>query len=111
MEILFDKKNKYTLCTLKGDLLGEKDGMVIVNSVSKEIESGVSVIVIDASGLRYVNSAGLGVLITLMTKLKNTGGELIIVNPTEQINKLFTITKLDKVFNIKSSIEEVETTI
>ena len=108
MEIKTEKKEKFTLYTLSGDLLGEKDGMDMVNAVSKEIESGEKNIVIEASNLRYVNSSGIGLLITLMTKLKNNNGELFIVNPTEHINKLFQITKLNSVFNIKDSIQEVE---
>lgn len=111
MEIQFKKEQKYTICSLSGDLLGEKDGIEIVTSVAKEIDEGVRVMIVDMSQLRYVNSSGIGVLITLMTKLKNCGGELFILQPTDQIMKLFTITKLDKVFNIHNDLTEIESKI
>jgi anti-sigma B factor antagonist len=55
-----------------------------------------------------MNSSGLGVLITVLTKLRNKGGEVVLLNPSEQVKKLLLITKLNNIFNIFDSKEEAE---
>ena len=64
--------------------------------------------ILDLSEARYINSQGIGVLITSYTKVKNKGGMLVLFNPSEQIRKLLSITKLDSVFQIYNSLNEAE---
>lgn len=107
MEINITKQEGLIIVNLAGDLLGEQHGTQILGSLSGELDGEFSKLVVVASDLRYVNSTGIGVLITLMTRVKNLGKELVLVSPSDQIRKLFALTKLDAVFNIKNSIDEV----
>ncbi len=107
MEINITKNDGNVIVNLAGDLLGEQHGTEILSAVAEELEADFGKLVVVASELRYVNSTGIGVLITLMTRVKNKGKELVLVSPSDQIRKLFALTKLDAVFNIKNSIEEV----
>ncbi len=50
-----------------------------------------------------MNSSGIGVLITILTKFRNKGGEVVLVSPSEQIKKLLIITKLNAIFLIVNS--------
>ena len=50
--------------------------------------------------------SGIGVLITLLTKFRNKNGELFIIKPSGQVNKLLIMTKLQAIFNIVDSEEE-----
>ena len=52
-----------------------------------------------------MNSSGIGVLITVHSKMKNVGGQVILVNPNDQIVKILDLTKLSQVFTIVESIE------
>jgi anti-sigma B factor antagonist len=45
-------------------------------------------------------------LITILTKFRNQEGELILVKPSEKIEKLLLITKLNNIFSIVDSQEE-----
>lgn len=67
--------------------------------------------VVDLEQVRYMNSSGIGVLITLLTKIKNNKGKMVLVNPSEQIVKLLEITKLNTVFTIADSIEDAKSII
>jgi anti-sigma B factor antagonist len=62
--------------------------------------------VIDISQLRYINSSGIGVLITLLTKFRNKGGEVYLMNPSESVRKLLAITKLNAIFQVIRKEEE-----
>ena len=66
---------------------------------------------VNITDVRYINSSGIGVLITILTKFRNKGGELYLVNPSEHVKKLLIITKLQAIFNIAESEGEVLTKI
>jgi len=59
-------------------------------------------IIIDGESLQYIDSTGLGVLISGLKKQKEKDKSIIIENIKPNINKLFTITGLNKVFTLRS---------
>jgi anti-sigma B factor antagonist len=63
--------------------------------------------VIDLEKVRYISSSGLGLLITLLTKMKNAGGELFLTAPSEHVKKLLLITKLNGIFTVVESVKEL----
>ena len=91
---------------LSGDLIGENNGPQILEKVSSYIDKGARYVVIDMSGVRYVNSSGIGVLITILTKFRNIGGEVHLLSPSEQVKKLLIITKLQAIFSIEDTKEQ-----
>lgn len=58
-------------------------------------------ILIDCEEVDYVDSTGLGVLIGVLKRVRESGNDIIIINLKQNIRKLFDITGLDKVFIIK----------
>ncbi len=105
---------KYTIKVLKqvlvlqlsGDIIGEENGPELIGAINDKLADGHTLCVVDLSGIRYINSSGLGLIITIHTKFKNKGGEMVIVNPSDHVKKLFSITKLDNIFKIFGSLEE-----
>jgi anti-sigma B factor antagonist len=93
---------------LSGDLIGENNGPGIIELLNNQINEGNIKAIIDISEVRYMNSSGIGVLITILTKLRNKGGEVVLLNPSEQVKKLLLITKLNNIFNIFDTKEEAE---
>jgi len=91
---------------LEGDILGESGGMDLVEIATKNIENGIKNGIVELSQARYMNSTGIGILITLLTKFKNAGGTLVLVQPSSQLIKLLAITKLDSVFTIVTNKQE-----
>lgn len=65
------------------------------------IETRDSDIIIDGEHLEYIDSTGLGVLISGLKKLKETDNNITIINLRPNISKLFEITGLNKVFIVK----------
>lgn len=94
------------LLALDGDLIGGEDTQSILSVVQNNIEAGIIRCVIDISDVRFINSSGIGILITILTKLRNKEGELVLINPSEQVKKLLIITKLNAIFNVLASKEE-----
>lgn len=90
---------------LEGNLIGETDGLPVTEAFAEKIDEGTTHFVMDLTELRHINSSGLGVLITLLTKARKKSGEVLLTNPSEFINNILIITKLNSVFSIHPDTE------
>lgn len=106
MEHTYEIQNNILIIHLKGDLIGENNGPELVKIANDSIHEKVIHCAVDLSEVRYMNSSGIGVLITLLTKYRNHEGEMVLIKPSEKIEKLLLITKLNKIFSIVDSKEE-----
>lgn len=89
------------------------DGQLIVGNrhelkqkVLDALEKGEKKIVVDFSNTGYIDSSGLGVLVSLAKKLREEGGELLLAGLNPDLRTLFELTKLDTLFNITDSADE-----
>ncbi|MBX2958074.1 MAG: STAS domain-containing protein [Cyclobacteriaceae bacterium] len=101
-------KNDILILHLEGDLIGENDGANVLQVASSAVQQNIKSCIIDISALRYINSSGIGVLITILTKFRNKGGEVYLLNPSESVKKLLVITKLNAIFQVIKSEDEVK---
>jgi anti-sigma B factor antagonist len=93
-------QNNILFLRLQGDLIGSQESQRLLDLVNQHIDDTVILGAVDLSGVRFINSSGIGVLVSLLTKFRNKGGEMILVNPSEHIRKLLIITKLNAIFTI-----------
>ncbi len=102
------KEKEILIITLEGDLIGEDSGVGIIDIVNGAIQKKVLKCIVNIADVRYINSSGMGVLITVLTKFRNKGGEVYLVEPSENVKKLLIITKLNAIFNVSETIEEAQ---
>jgi len=100
------KDEKAHYLHIEGDLIGDEVGPKLVEVVSDAIEEGAKTFVIDLSGVRYISSSGIGLLITMLTKMRNIGGEMYLTSPSEHVKKLLIITKLNNIFSVFDSLKD-----
>ena len=98
-------ENDIAILEPAGKIMGGPDATLLHERLHEHIDNGVKKIVIDLSGVDWVNSTGLGILISALTTMKNNGGELKLANVTEKIQSLLTITKLVTVFESHDSVD------
>lgn len=96
------------LISFEGDLIGEENGPEIIETVTDAINEKIVKCAVDISNVRYINSSGIGVLITILTKFRNKSGEVVIVNPSDHVKKLLAITKLNAIFTIVDDIDKAK---
>ena len=70
------------------------------------LEDGVKKIVVDMTGVHFIDSSALGVLIGGVKRLKPNGGKLVLVSVDENVNWIFQITGLNSVFEIYDTRDE-----
>lgn len=107
MNVAQEIRSNTLILRISGDLIGEDKDTRLVEFVNDAVSHQVLTCVIDISELRYINSSGIGVLITLLTKFRNKGGEVYLMNPSESVKKLLAITKLNAIFQVVRSEKEV----
>jgi anti-sigma B factor antagonist len=89
------------------------DGQLIVGNrhelkqkVLDALEAGDRKFLIDFTRTGYIDSSGLGVLVSLSKKIRESSGELRLAGLNEDLRTLFELTKLDSLFAIDDSAEE-----
>jgi anti-sigma B factor antagonist len=100
MKLTHSLESKVLFARLQGDLIGSPDSQQLVDVVNKNINDAIVHCAIDLSKVRFINSSGIGILVSLLTKFRNRGGEMVLINPSEHIRKLLIITKLNAIFTV-----------
>jgi len=74
--------------------------------IAEQISTGHNRIVIDMSGVDFMDSSGLGALINGLKGARQTGGDLRIAAPVDQVKLVLKLTNLDRVIKTYSSAEK-----
>lgn len=74
--------------------------------VLDELERGARRVRLDLAETEYTDSSGLGVLVSLSRSIRELGGDLRLANLNEEVQTLFSLTKLDTIFRIDGGADE-----
>jgi len=74
--------------------------------IQEGLDRGERKFLIDCSQTGYIDSSGLGALVSLSKKVRELSGELRIAGLNEDLRSLFELTKLDTLFHISATSEE-----
>lgn len=102
------EKPNYILVSIGGRLIDKSEAEALTTEVEKLIATGKNKFVIDGKALEYMNSSGLGVLLHILTKARNSGGEAVLCELSKKVKQLFIITKLTSVYSVVDSFGEAE---
>src|ERR1700720_2298605 len=100
------KQQGITIFHLQGEIIDKVQAAGFLEEVTKLISGGQNRFVLELSGLKYMNSSGLNVLVNTLTKARNAGGEVSVCNLSKKVSELLVITKLDSIFHILPTLEE-----
>jgi anti-sigma B factor antagonist len=102
----------FTIRKLDDITIVEVEGQLIVGNrqelkqrVLDEYDAGARKVLVDFTRTGYIDSSGLGVLVSLAKRLREDGGELRLANLNDDLRTLFELTKLDTLFPISDSRE------
>ena len=74
--------------------------MAVRNTVRELLDSGEMKIVLNLGDVNYIDSSGIGELVSTYASVTNKGGALRLLNLTKKINELLAVTKLLTVFKV-----------
>jgi anti-anti-sigma regulatory factor len=117
----FDQLGQTLVATLTVGTLSGPDSHELAGDLTRRIygiegqepeNHGVRHVVLDLQNVQYMDSMCIGVLVELLTKLREDGGRIALVNTAHNVEYLFKLTRLDRVFpicrDVMKAIEAVE---
>jgi anti-sigma B factor antagonist len=106
MEFKIDKLEKYTLIQVQEEKLDTHIAPTLKSELVIISGQGERNIVLDLSKCRYCDSSGLSAILVANRLCKNASGTFVLTGLTEAVERLITISQLDTVLNITSSVDE-----
>ena len=68
------------------------------NNIRNAMSTGQETILIDMQDVNFMNSAGIGALVATLKDVKQKGGKLFLCDLTAQVQVIFQLTKMERVF-------------
>jgi anti-sigma B factor antagonist len=90
-----------TVVDLSGRITLGEGSTVLRETVKDLLSKGQRKILLNLGDVTYIDSSGIGELVSAFTSVRNQGGELKLLNLTKKVHDLLQITKLYTVFDIK----------
>jgi anti-sigma B factor antagonist len=106
MELNQKNVGNVVILELLGKVMGGPDAAVLNDKLHEILGQGMKKVVVDLGQVTSMNSTGLGILISGLTTMRNTGGDLKLANVTERIQNLLMITKLRTVFEAYETVDK-----
>lgn len=75
-------------------------------AILDSIEQGIRIVIVDFTDAGYIDSSGLGALVSLSRRLRDVGGDLRLIGLNDDLRSLFELTRLDVLFPVYKSRAE-----
>lgn len=92
------KRDGVAILEMSGKLMGGPDADAFDEILKTLIHEGCKNVIVHMDKVKWVNSTGLGILISGYTTLKKSGGELKLLKVSDRIENIFIVSKLYTVF-------------
>ncbi len=106
MKLEIDKQNDWTILHLLEPRLDAHNSGELKDRILKLLESGDKQLVIDLSEVRFIDSSGLGALLSGYKNANLHHGSLVLAGPQSRVKSMFELTRLNQVFDIYASVAE-----
>ena len=101
MKVTTRQVDGVTILDLSGRITLGEGSVTLRDAVKDVLSKGSKNILLNLADVDYIDSSGLGELVSAYTTVKNQGGELKLLHLTTKVHDLLQITKLYTVFDVK----------
>jgi anti-sigma B factor antagonist len=106
MADIFREEKGVTVLEFEGKIMGTPQDSSLTGKIYKQIDQGKLKFVFDLSKVDWMNSRGLGLLITVHTALLNRNGHLKLACLSEKVRSLLDKCKIFAIFDTYETVEE-----
>ena len=93
--------NGVTIVDCSGRITLGEGSVILRDTVRDLLAKGNKKILLNLADVTYIDSSGIGEMVSAFTTVRNQGGELKLLNLTKKVHDLLQITKLYTVFDVK----------
>lgn len=97
MSFILDRNNDVLMVDVEGQLV-VTNRQDFKQAILDEVEQGARTVIIDFTRSGYIDSSGLGALVSLSKRVRDAGGDLRLAGLNEDLRRLFELTRLDQLF-------------
>ena len=97
--------DKVSVIDVEGELTAFAEG-VLMDAYNQASDGRVHAIILNFEGLEYMNSSGIGLVVTLLIRINRERQKLLTYGLSEHYRNIFQITRLDDAIGIYDSEEE-----
>ena len=97
--IELDQEGPASILRIEGDITSASEPDLMA-AYALAAANGSSAVILDFSKLEYMNSGGIGLLVTLLVRAQRTGGRLIATGLSDHYREIFSLTRLDEAIEI-----------
>jgi anti-sigma B factor antagonist len=104
----FNTIEKYNavIVEVKEDLTADPSGVQFSKLIKENLDANKKNFIVDLSKVKYVNSSGIGMLLSGYTSVMNAGGVLMLADINEKMKGLLSITRLSTIFKLYDNVED-----
>lgn len=99
------EENGVIILQLGDKIMGDIEDNQLVNMVHEFVDQGKSRVVMDFTGVKWLNSRGLGICITCLTTLRGAKGDLRLAGTSGAVTKLFDVTRVFGAFEAFDTVD------
>ena len=100
------KVDGVVIVDMSGRLTIGEPVLLLRETLRVQVNDGARQFVLNLGEVSYIDSSGLGQLISIWTSIRNKNGHMTILNPAKRVERLFEITRLNTVFEILQNEDE-----
>ena len=101
MKVTTRQVDGVTILDLSGRITLGEGSVQLRDAIRDLLSKGSKLILLNLADVNYIDSSGIGELVSAYTTVRNQGGELKLLNLTKKVHDLLQITKLYMVFDVK----------
>ena len=105
MNVSLSEQDGYAVAVLQGTI-DESAKAAFDDHLHEIIEKPGNGLLVDLSGSDRITSAGMGHLVTLVSRANAKGSQVVLVRPSNFVSSILGATKLTKFFDVESTLEE-----
>jgi anti-sigma B factor antagonist len=97
--IELDQEGPAAILRIEGDITSASEPDLTA-AYGLAVANGARAVILDFSGLEYMNSGGIGLLVTLLVRAQRAGGRLVATGLSTHYRQIFELTRLDEAIEI-----------
>jgi anti-sigma B factor antagonist len=106
MNLKLEKINGFSVLTIEDQRIDAHNSGELKTYLQQLIEEGENQIIIQLQHVRFIDSSGLGALLSANKHILAKSGKLALANIQKQVLSMFELTRLNRVFDILADIKE-----
>jgi anti-sigma B factor antagonist len=105
MDFITETVQGVTVVTLQGETLDASNAKALKTDLVPVLAPGAK-LVFDMTGVRFVDSSGLGALLSCLRQVHSSGGDLKLCGMAKAVRALFELVRMHRIFEIYNSRDE-----